>query len=79
MKLFIVANPGKGNVLATVEQWRPWISARVDIAGIDTSGEADLSQVPADMVLALGGDGTLLSAARRLCIHVPGTSPRRKH
>jgi NAD+ kinase len=66
MKLFIVANPGKGNVLATVEQWRPWISARVDIAGIDTSGEADLSQVPADMVLALGGDGTLLSAARRL-------------
>src|SRR5439155_25588671 len=66
MKLFIVANLSKGNVATTVESWLPWLKERAAVVGIDTDASADLGGLDADVVLALGGDGTLLGAARRL-------------
>ena len=66
MRLFIVANPSKGNVTTAVQEWLPWIRQRVEVTGIDTDCCGDLSSIAADVVLALGGDGTLLGAARRL-------------
>jgi len=66
MKLFIVANPTKPNVRPVLDEWVGWIKERTTLVGVDTDCCTDLSKVDADAILALGGDGTLLAAARRL-------------
>jgi NAD+ kinase len=64
-RVHIVANVSKQQVGRALELWQPWIAQRASIIGVDTDG-SDLSNVEADLILVLGGDGTLLSVARRL-------------
>lgn len=65
-RVFIVANVSKRPVEEALEQWQPWLAKRATIVGIETDGDVKLSLVEADLILVLGGDGTLLSVARRL-------------
>jgi NAD+ kinase len=67
MKLFIVANPSKPHVRPALDGWLDWMKQEgVEVVGVDTDCCSSLADVQADVIIALGGDGTLLSAARRL-------------
>ena len=65
-RLFIVANTAKPMVAPALEAVRAKLDGRVKITGVDPKTDNDLSGVEADLILILGGDGTLLSVARRL-------------
>ena len=67
-RLFVVANPEKPNVAAALETLVPWLQQRANVVGVEADGDRgrSLAPVDADFILVLGGDGTLLSAARRL-------------
>jgi NAD+ kinase len=53
-------------VRPALEEILPWIGQQAEVIGVDTDRAVDLRTIEADVILALGGDGTLLSAARRL-------------
>src|SRR4051812_47702823 len=66
MRLFIVANLRKPNVQAAIEELIEFVRTRATVTGIDTLCEQPLDNVDAEAILVLGGDGTLLSTARRV-------------
>jgi NAD+ kinase len=67
MRLHIVANVDKPLVRPALHDLIPWLKERVEIVGVDEGcANADWSGLAADMILVLGGDGTLLAVARRL-------------
>jgi len=65
-RVFIVANPEKHHVANALADLLPWLGGRAEVTGVETDCHHDLTQVQADFILVLGGDGTLLGVARRL-------------
>ena len=65
-RIFVVANITKPTVSAAFESLIPWIKERTILVGVETDGEHNLAAIDADLMLVLGGDGTLLSVVRRL-------------
>jgi NAD+ kinase len=66
MRLFITANVSRPKVQPFLDAKLDWIKRHVELVGLDTDCAAPLDQLEADAILVLGGDGTLLAAARRL-------------
>ncbi len=66
MKVVVVTNISKPKVRQAVDELVPWMKQRCEIVGVDDDSGVDLTTVNAEAVLVFGGDGTLLSAARRL-------------
>jgi len=63
----ILLGPGKlPDVLREAERLRPLIERHAQIALADFTGNADLSGVEADAAIVLGGDGSILWAARQM-------------
>jgi NAD+ kinase len=66
MRLFITANLSRPKVQPFLDAKLDWIKRHVELVGLDADCSTPLDEIEADAILVLGGDGTLLAAARRL-------------
>ncbi len=68
LSLWILGNGTKEEVKAESQRlgWALAAHPGVSLAGIDLAPDTDLSKLTADIALVLGGDGTVLHAARRM-------------
>ena len=67
MKRIILTGDGrKPAIAAAVSELLPWLRERVELAAMDLGLDGELGAVEADLAVILGGDGAILSTARRL-------------
>jgi len=66
LRAFLLGAGGRPDVLAEAERLRPVIEQYACIVRTDFTGSEDLSNVEADLAIVLGGDGSILRAARQM-------------
>jgi len=66
MRLFFVAKIRKPGVRAALDRALEQLAGRAQVIGIESDPGEPLDHLQADAIIILGGDGTLLSVARRL-------------
>src|SRR5258707_12705649 len=66
-RVLLLGSGMRANVIPEAERLRPLIEQHVEILLTDFEFKEDLSQIPADFAIVLGGDGSILRAARQMC------------
>ncbi len=65
-RIIILADKRRERSAHTVRELLPWLQKTANVVLVDLDRKADLERVRADVVLTLGGDGAILSAAKRM-------------
>lgn len=66
LRVLLVGNGRKESVQQVVRQLGPWLRHRCDVVGTVLDETLDLATYEADLAIIFGGDGAMLSTARRL-------------
>jgi NAD+ kinase len=69
MRVIVLGFAGRPNVIRRIEHLLPLIQQHTTVVASDFTGQLDLSQVEADLVIVLGGDGSILRAAHQMGNH----------
>lgn len=65
-RVILLGDERKSGVPEAVTRVRDWLRGRAEVVGVDLDGTLDLTYVDADLLVIFGGDGSILSAARRM-------------
>lgn len=66
LRVFLLGTGQRPDVLAEAQRLRPIIEQQARIVANDFTGTEDLSDQEADLAIVLGGDGSILRAARQM-------------
>src|SRR6266481_1175394 len=66
MRVFVLGNGSRPGVKEEADRLLPLLREHAEVLVVDLSQERDLSPFEADLALVLGGDGSILRAARQM-------------
>ncbi|MCI0458041.1 MAG: NAD(+)/NADH kinase [Gemmataceae bacterium] len=66
MRIFVLGNANRPGVQAAAHQLLPFLRQHCDVAVVDLLQEKDLPEFGGELALVLGGDGSILRAARQM-------------